>query len=277
MAANPLAAEFTKTITGIEIQWTTWALGAFLPGILSLSLIPYFIYKLFPPEIKESPESKIIAQEELQKMGKMKKSEKIMFTIFLLVLLLWITSTFLKIHVTTIALVGVGLMLITGVLDWSDVLSEKGAWDALIWFGSLIAMASGLAKLGIIGWYSDTISNYLGNFPMIFALILLLLIYFYSHYGFASMTAHITALFTPFLVVAISVGAPPLLAALALAYFSNLHSSITHYATGPAPIYFNAGYVELTTWWKIGFLISIINITIWIGIGFPYWKLCGIW
>ena len=277
MAANPLIAALTKKVTGIEIQWTTWALGAFVPGILSLFLIPYFIYKIAPPEIKESPESKIIAREELQKMGKMKKSEKIMFAIFLLVLFLWITSTLHKIHVTTIALLGVGLMIITAVIDWTDVLSEKGAWDALIWFGALIAMADGLSKLGVIDWYRNTISSYLGNLPMTLALILILLIYFYSHYGFASMTAHITALFPAFLGVAISVGTPPLLAALALAYFSNLNASITHYATGPAPIYFNAGYVDLVTWWKVGFFVSILNLIIWIGVGFPYWKLCGLW
>ena len=277
MAANPLAAEITKDITGLELQWTTWALGAIVPGILSLSLIPLVIYKLIPPEIKDSSKSRVVADEGLQKMGKMKRPEIIMAGIFIFVLLFWITSNFHKINVTTIALFGVGLMLIFGVINWSDVLSEKGAWDAMIWFGGLVMMAGGLYNLGIIEWFGDTISNYISYLPMTFALILTLLIYFYSHYGFASMTAHITALLPVFLAVAIGAGTPPLLAALALAYFSNLNASLTHYATGPAPIYFNAGFVDQITWWKIGFLISVLNIIIWVGIGFPYWKLCGFW
>ena len=104
-----------------------------------------------------------------------------------------------------------------------------------------------------------------------------MLIYLYAHYGFASMTAHITAMYSAFLVVAIAAGAPAYLAALGFAYFSNLNASMTHYATGPAPIYFGAGYVSLPTWWRLGFLISVVNIIIWIVIGFPYWKMLGLW
>ena len=277
MAANPLIAEFTKDITGYEIQWTTWILGAIVPGILSLLLVPLVIYKIVPPEIKKSKKSKTVAVKELKKMGKMKKDEKTMLAIFLFILSIWTTSNFHNIHVTTVALLGVALMIIFGVLNWSDILRERNAWDAMIWFGGLIMMADGLSKYGVITWFSENVSNLLINFPMSLALILILVIYFYSHYGFASMTAHITALFPAFLGVAISAGAPPLLAALALAYFSNLNASITHYATGPAPIYFNSGYIDLIKWWKIGFIISVINIIIWIGIGFPYWKLCGLW
>ena len=54
MAANLLIAEFTKNITGYEIQWTTWILGAIVPGILSLLLVPLVIYKIEQPEIKKS-------------------------------------------------------------------------------------------------------------------------------------------------------------------------------------------------------------------------------
>ncbi len=277
MAANPLAAEITKTITGIEIMWTTWALGAILPGIISLIIIPYLIFKLSPPEVKESSKSRTAAEEELKKMGKMKREEKILLGIFLIILTIWITSNLHTVHATTTALLGVGLMIIFGILDWSDVLSERGAWDAMIWFGGLVMMAGSLSKLGVINWFSSAVSNYLTNFPLTVAFFLILLIYFYSHYGFASMTAHITAMYPAFLGVAIKIGAPPLLAALALAYFSNLNASLTHYATGPAPIFFNAGYVDQIKWWKIGFIVSVVNIIIWIGIGFPYWKLLGLW
>ncbi len=81
---------------------------------------------------------------------------------------------------------------------------------------------------------------------------MLLLIYFYAHYGFASITAHATAMYTPFLVVILAAGAPPYLAVLSLAYFSNLDASLTHYGTTPAPIYFGAGYVKQRTWWLLG-------------------------
>ncbi|MFC1557808.1 anion permease [candidate division KSB1 bacterium] len=277
MVANPVSAEFAKGISGVEIQWSTWALGALVPGIISLAVIPYTIYKLVPPQIKESSRSKQIALEELEKMGTLKRAEKILTGIFLCTLLLWTTSSFHNIHTTTVALSGVVLMLITGVIDWSDILSEKGAWNALIWFGGLVMMAAGLSELGVIAWFGDTVSEYVQNFSAVTAFIILLLVYFYVHYAFASMTAHITALFPVFFTVALTVGIPPLVAGLALAYFSNLCACLTQYATGPAPIYFGSGYVDQVTWWKVGFIISLITIVIWIGMGFPYWKLCGLW
>jgi len=91
------------------------------------------------------------------------------------------------------------------------------------------------------------------------------------------LNAHTTALFPPFLAVIVAAGAPPYIATLALAFFSNLCAGITHYGTGPAPIYFNAGYVDQKTWWKFGLLLSFINIIIWMGVGFPWWKILGLW
>lgn len=57
-------------------------------------------------------------------------------------------------------------------------------------------------------------------------------------------------------------GTPPELAALVLAFFSNLFSSMTHYGTGPAPVLFGAGYVRLSEWWKLGALVSVVNVVI---------------
>ena len=74
-----------------------------------------------------------------------------------------------------------------------------------------------------------------------------------------------------------AVGAPPLLAALSLGYFSNLFAGTTHYGTGPAPILFGSGYVDLATWWKLGALLSVVNILIWLTAGGLWWKLLGFW
>ena len=66
--------------------------------------------------------------------------------------------------------------------------------------------------------------------------------------------------YAAFLAVAIAAGAPPKLAALVFTFFSNLFSSLTHYGTGPAPVLFGSGYVEMGAWWKLGALISVLNI-----------------
>ncbi len=277
MAANPLVAEFAAKILNVEITWSTWFIGALVPGVITFIVTPILIYLFTKPEIKVSEEAPRLASQKLKEMGSMTGHEKSLMVIFILTLILWILGKPLKIHSTTTALIGLSLMLITGVLEWKDVLEERGAWDALVWFGGLVAMATGLKKLGVIKWIAETAKAYVTGWDWLAAFIVLALVYFYAHYFMASMTAHITAFFPAFAAVMAAVGAPPLLVALLLGYFSNLMAATTHYATGPAPIYFGAGYLDIKEWWLYGLILSFVYIAIWFGIGLPYWKILGFW
>jgi DASS family divalent anion:Na+ symporter len=169
------------------------------------------------------------------------------------------------------------VLLVTGILTWDDVLGERGAWDVFIWYGGLVRMAEALGETGITKRFADAAGGYTSGWPWLAAFAVLLLIYFYAHYAFASITAHATAMYTPFLLVILAAGAPPYLAVLSLAYFSNLDASLTHYGTTPAPIYFGAGYVTQRKWWWLGLLASLINIPVWVIFGFAWWKLLRLW
>jgi DASS family divalent anion:Na+ symporter len=138
-------------------------------------------------------------------------------------------------------------------------------------------MASFLTRLGLIPWFSEAVGDAFGGVGWIPAFLGLSLIYFYSHYFYASCTAHVSSMYAAFLGVALAVGTPPLLAALVLGFFSNLFSSTTHYGTGPAPVLFASGYVEVTDWWRLGAIVSVVNIVIWLGVGGVWWKFLGYW
>ena len=276
MAANPLAAQLAGD-QGITITWVGWATAAVVPGLVSLTLVPSLLYRLAPPEIRETPNAAALARKRLQAMGPLARDEWVMLGTFALLLTLWILAKPLSVHTTVTAMLGLVLLLVTGVLGWDDVLEEKGAWDTLVWFAALVMMASFLSRLGLIPWFSATVGQWFTGVGWLAAFTALSLIYFYSHYFFASNTAHVSSMYAPFLGVALAVGTPPLLAGLALAFFSNLFSSMTHYGTGPAPVLFGSGYVPLGTWWRLGFLVSVLNIVVWIFVGGLWWKILGIW
>ena len=277
MAANPLVAELAGQILGVEIDWATWFIAAALPGFITFLLVPLLTYLLTRPKIKRSEEAPKLAEKRLRELGPTTTHEKTLIVVFILALALWILGKTLNIHSTATALLGVSLILITGVLGWQDVLAERGGWDALIWFGGLVSMASGLNKLGMIKWIADSAAGYVSGWSWLTAFVFLVLVYFYAHYCMASMTAHVTAFFPPFAAVMAAAGAPGLLVGLVLGYMSNLMAATTHYATGPAPIYFGAGYVDIKEWWGYGLILSIIYLIIWFAIGLPYWKLLGLW
>jgi len=190
---------------------------------------------------------------------------------------LWMTSALHGINYAAVALLGISVLLLTSVLNWEDVIRERGAWDVFIWYGGLVRMAEALGETGITKRFAETVASFTIGWHWWAAFAVLLFAYFYAHYGFASITAHAAAMYTPFLVVILAAGAPPYLAVLTLAYFSNLDACLTHFGTTPAPIYFGAGYVNQRTWWKLGLIISFITIPIWVIFGFIWWKLLKFW
>jgi DASS family divalent anion:Na+ symporter len=276
MAGNPLVVQLASDV-GVTITWGSWALAAIVPGLLSLLIIPYVIYKLYPPVVKETPNAKEFAISKLKEMGPIKKNEWIMIFTFILLLVLWIFSSQLGVKPAITALIGIVILIITNVLHWKDILKEENAWDTLIWFSTLLTMASSLNKLGLTNWFSKTIVSSMSGMNWVYAFLIITLAYFYIHYFFASTVAHIGAMYGAFLAVAIALGAPAPLAAILMAFFSNLNGTITHYSSGPAPIFYGSGYVQISSWWNVGFISSIVNVLIWLIIGGIWWRVIGLW
>lgn len=276
-ASNPIIARFAQETTGIEITYARWAIGAIVPGLLSLIIVPWLLYRVYPPEVKHTPAAGEFAAKELQLMGPMKWSEWLMLLVFGIVAILWMTNRFHGIDYAAVALLGISVLLLTGVLDWEDLITEKAAWAVFIWYGGLIRMAEALGQTGLTKRFAEAAAGLTTGWKWWLALATLLLIYFYAHYVFASITAHVTAMFVPFLIVILAAGAPPYLAVLSLAYFSNLAASLTHYGTTPAPIYFGAGYTTQRTWWWLGLIASVTTIVIWSVAGVAWWKILRLW
>ncbi|HBX75716.1 MAG TPA: anion permease, partial [Acidaminococcaceae bacterium] len=258
VAPNLLVAKLAKDVTGLDITWGTYALATILPGIIALIITPYLVYKLATPELTQTPEAPQIARDELEKMGPMSGHETTVLIAFLAALAMWATTSFTGLNATMIALVCIGFMLVRGALEWNDIITEKGAWDTLVWMGGLMSLATGLAKLGFIKWVATAISGSLKGIDPMTTLLILCIINMYVHYAFASLSAHVSAVYAAFLAVAVAAGAPPMLSAIALGVETGIMGCLTHYATGPAPIYFGSGYITQPEWWKVGFVCSIL-------------------
>ena len=197
-------------------------LAALVPGLVSLIVVPFIIYKMYPPTVKETPNAKNWAENELAKMGSVSLAEKFMAAIFVIALVLWMIGSFINLDATLTAFIALGLLLLTGVLTWKDVLNETGAWNTLVWFSVLVLMADQLNQLGFIPWLSKVIAQSLHGLSWPIVIVLLILFFFYSHYLFASSTAHVSAMYAALLGVAVAAGAPPLFSALILGFFGNL-------------------------------------------------------
>lgn len=276
MAPNLVAVALAKGLH-VEISWMSWFLAAVVPAVISLAVVPWLIYKMYPPEIKETPNAKEWADKELAEMGKVTLPEKIMACVFVIALVLWMLSSFIGLDATTVAFLAVSLLLISGVLSVKDVLSETGAWNTIFWFSILIFMANELNVLGFIPWLSKALGNSLHGMSWGIVMVVLVLFYFYTHYLFASGTAHVTAMYGALLAVAISAGAPATFAAVMLGFVGAIFGSTTQYANGPASALFGAGYNKQSDWWRMNFILGLVYLVIWGGIGSLWMKVLGMW
>ncbi len=277
MAGNPLVVSIANKM-GAEITWSSWALGAIVPGLVSLMALPLLLYVICPPAIKIAEESPILAKKALAEMGPLSKNEIMMLLTFITLLFLWIAGDSIGLDATTSALIGVTALLLTGVLTWDDAISERNAWDTMVWFALLLTMSGALGKMGVMQWIGEELQGILGVIshtqPVVICAIIC--IYFFVHYFFASVTAHITVFYAIFVGLLVSLGqmqvAP---AALVLAYASSLSGGLTHYGNSVAPIFYGSKYLTTMEWWRVGFIVSIFNLLIWGGVGYLWWSLLG--
>lgn len=275
IAANPMIQGIAAT-KGIYFSWFDWFQAALVPGVFSLILVPLVLYIIYPPQLKILPQALSIARKNLKDMGSLTAQEWTMTLVFFAMISIWIVGAQYRIPVASAGLFGVCALLLTGILTWKDILDEHEAWSTMIWLSILIMMSGNLEKFGLNIWFNQVVGGFFSGSHNIAALFGLAVVYFYSHYFFASNTAHVSAMYAAVLTIAISAGAPPLGSAMLLGFFSSLFCSTTHYSTGSAPIYFGMGYVQVSEWWLYGFIISVLNICIWLGIGYFWWSYLGI-
>jgi DASS family divalent anion:Na+ symporter len=275
-ASNPLAARMAASF-GYQVTWASWLQATIVPGLVSLFVIPLVVMKLNRPQILRTPEASAFAARELTGMGPLKHGEKILSVVFVGVCGLWATSSFTKIDITVTALLGALVLLVTGVLNWDDVKNERTGWEIFVWYGGLIRLSEALNTYGVTKAFAQGVGHMLSGFGWMGLFLIALVIYFYAHYFFASITAHLLSMFPPFLAVLLAKGAPIGMMVFAFACFANFSAGLTNYGTTPTPLFFSQGYVSLRKWWMIGFVVSVFNIAIWMTVGFGWWKLIHIW
>ena len=266
MAANPAGAKMAKDV-GIDISYGSWALAASVPVLVLYFLVPWVIFKIYPPEIKETPEAPIIAQEALDKMGPVHKNEWIMAATFIGMVTLWVLSGTWGLDKTAVAFLGLGLLMLSNIFTLDDLRGEGNALGTLVWFAILYAMSKYLNELGFMGWVGEHISTSVEGFSWPIVYISLIVGYVLIHYFFVSQTAQMLALFSVFLGVAIQAGVPPEMMAYMLLFATNFNAIITPQGSSANVIYTGSGYIEAGEVYKVGGIVTLVNTTIFLTIG----------
>jgi len=260
LAPNLLAVSLVEKNADIVITWGQWFSTLAIVMIPLFLLVPYLAYLIYPPEQKHSPEAPAWAAEELKKMGSITQKELIMLGLGILALVLWIFGKQIGVNGTVAAISVLCLLVLTNVISWEDVITNKAAINVFIWFATLVAMAGGLKKVGYLDWAAGLISTWLEGLSPSIVVLVLVVLFFLFHYLFASVTAHVVALLPLFIGIGVNLIPADMVHSLALLLVGSLGlmGILTPYATGPSPIWYGAGYISQAKWWMLGAIFGAI-------------------
>lgn len=258
LAPNLLALELIRKTTALDIGWTQWFLAAAPAALILLTGLPVLVYWLHPPQIAEGGQAPDWAARELAALGPVSWQERLLTGLLLLAISLWIFGGN-ALSPTTTALLVVCLMLLTGVLSFDDVISNQEAWKALVLMATLVTMADGLNRTGFVRWFAEGVAGQLSALPPMAMVVALVTIYFFAHYLFASITAHVTAMMPIMLAVGVAIPGFPLYGfAMLMALSHGLMGVMTPYATTSGPVYLSSGYITSAEFWRVGAALAAI-------------------
>jgi L-tartrate/succinate antiporter len=162
-------------------------------------------------------------------------------------------------------------MILFKVVEWDDILGNKGAWNVLVWFATLVALADGLNKVGFVTWVAKFVAGHLVGINPIAVMAILVAFFFFIHYMFASLAAHTAAVLPVVLASGMAIPGMPVKAfAMLLCFSLGIMGVITPYATGPGPVYYAGGFISRKAFWGLGLFFGILFITALLVIGIPY-------
>lgn len=270
LAPNLLAVDLMRKIGHADITWLHWFLAFAPAGIPLLLALPLLVYVLYPPVVKQSARAPAWAREELVKLGPLSVHELSVAALALAAILLWIFGSSF-INATTVALAVVSVLLLSGIVSWDDVVSNREAWNTLMLLATLVTLSDGLYRTGVVEWFTTMAAGGMRGFSPKLTIAGLVIVYFFSHYMFASLTAHATAMLPMLLSLGLSMpGVDFQKLALLLGLTQGLMGVLTPYATGPAPVYANSGYISSAEFWRLGTIFGALFLAALLFVSAPF-------
>jgi divalent anion:Na+ symporter, DASS family len=272
MAANPLGAEIAKPF-GVKIGFGSWLLASSVPTLAAMLLLPLLLYRLIRPEVTATPQAPALARKALADLGPLGRQEKIVTATFAGMVALWGASGSLGIDSTAVALLGLGVLLATGVLTLGDISKEGDVLAIYLWFAILFTLSGQLNEMGFMGFLGQKLASALGGMSPLPAGLVLIGAYVLLHYLFVSQTAHLLALFGVFLDVGVRLGVPAAILAFLLLFATNFFAALTPQGSSANLLFAGSGYLSQGELYRLGAMTTLFCLLVYLIVGIPWLML----
>ncbi|KAI8321693.1 Sodium/sulfate symporter [Martensiomyces pterosporus] len=274
MAGNPIVASKAASIFGIDFGFAEWFLGASVPTLLLIFILPPIMHMVLRPKVDFTRLAREIRRQH-HTLGPISVDELKLCGTLLLCLVLWVGTAYFGIDATVVAYMAIVVLILLDVLAWDDVVKNAKAWDTFFWLASFIVLAEQLTALGVTDWIGNSLSKSLHNASPLTSTVSLSMVYFFSMYMFSSISSHVVAFAGPFFAAGHVLSCPPRLLAIIIALFSSMAGVLTPFSTGSVAMYASQGYISQPRWFLLGLLSSLVILGVTFSVGLTWWKLLG--
>jgi DASS family divalent anion:Na+ symporter len=268
-SANPIGVQIVRE-SGLAIGFGQWLLTASVPALVAIAILPLLVRKLFPPQVGATPEAPVAARRELATMGPMSRAEWITAVTFVVMVAGWVFADRLGLNVTSIAFMGLGVLLMAGVLTLEDIASQGDTLATFLWLAVLFALSGQLNELGFMSYAGERLASELGGLSWPVTYVTLIVLYVAIHYLFVSQSSQVLALLGVFLDVGVRGGVPLPLMAFGLLFASSYFSVITPQGGSQNIIFAASGYLTQRELYQLGLIITLAFLVIFLVIGTPW-------
>jgi len=200
-------------------------------------------------------------------LGPLSRDERITAVAFALMVSGWIFADKLGLNVTSIAFLGLGVLLMAGVLTLEDIANQGDTLTTFLWLAVLFALSGALNELGFMGYAGQVLAKHMSGFSWPVTYVGLIVLYVAIHYMFVSQSSQVLALLGVFLDVGVRGGVPAPLMAFGLLFASSYFSVITPQGGSQNVIFVGSGYLTQRELYRLGLLTTLFFMAVFLVIG----------
>ena len=265
---NVIMLEYWSDFGIGHISYLTWMKYAYPMVILQIPFTVLILWWTFTPEKKtiDTGVRKLVIQ--VAKSGKMTGKQILSIFLFVLVFIGWIFFGE-KIGLGFVALIGVFLYLIFGLVEWSD-LNRSTNWGVILLFGATISIGLAMKKTGAAEWLAmgalNTLNSFFHNIDYSRAGIAVILTGVLSNILSSSATIAVVG------PIVLNLGGDPVLLGFATA-IASAFGYFTVVASPACMIIYSSGMVKTKDFLRAGWKMGIMSVFMLFLVSFFWWPL----
>lgn len=254
---NVLGIQFIEEYGKVRIPFLSWtAIG--IPMVLLLLPLSYWaVLRANPPEIAAVGNREDVAADRAA-MGPLSANEKRILGIFSVLIVLWVTSTWVPaLDLSLVAMAGALALFLPwlGFLTWKDA-QEGVGWDALLMIGGVTSLGAASVSTGLAKWMVDAALGGLSSLSPALIVAAVSAFTVVIHFAIPIAPVITSVLIPPIVLLAISSGHNPALYAIPVVFTASCAFLLPIDAV--SLVTFSRGYYRMLDMLRPGVIVSIV-------------------